>query len=212
MAASKSRAFTGVVYPDSAPENWREILRESLGMWLISPLHTPDPVEDMETGAIKVPKPHYHVMYFHGSPITAKAGRSIFETWPWIVTPPRAEFFQVGSVRNLSRYFVHLDQPDKQQWAEKPESVLTALNGFPLDLSRELTAKDRRALKIATFSFIRDRSITEYSELIDVLMANGDFDTFDYVTDHPMAVQHYLMSQRKVAEAAEQQRAREKVK
>lgn len=77
MAASKSRAFTGLVYPDSAPENWQEILRESLGMWLISPLHEPDPVEDFETGAIKTLKPHYHVMYFHGAPVTPKAGRSI---------------------------------------------------------------------------------------------------------------------------------------
>ncbi len=32
-----------------------------------------------------------------------------FEILPWIVTPKKAEFFQVGSVRNLSRYFVHLD-------------------------------------------------------------------------------------------------------
>lgn len=123
--ASKSRAFTGLVYPDSAPENWREILRGTLGMWLISPLHEPDPIEDLETDAIKTCKPHYHVMYFHGAPITPKAGRAIFEILPWIVTPKKAEFFQVGSVRNLSRYFVHLDQPEKQQWTEKPEDVLT---------------------------------------------------------------------------------------
>lgn len=123
--ASKSRAFTGLVYPDSAPENWREILRGTLGMRLISPLHEPDPIEDLETGAIKTRKPHCHVMYFHGAPITPKAGRAIFEILPWIVTPKKAEFFQVGSVRNLSRYFVHLDQPEKQQWTEKPEDVLT---------------------------------------------------------------------------------------
>lgn len=91
MGASKSRAFTGLVYPDSAPKNWQDILRDSLGMWLISPLHEPDPVEDLETGAIKTLKPHYHVMYFHGAPITPKAGRAIFESsWTWIVTPHKA--------------------------------------------------------------------------------------------------------------------------
>lgn len=197
MAASKSRAFTGLVYPDSAPDNWQEILRESLGMWLISPLHEPDPVEDMETGAIKTRKPHYHVMYFHGAPVTPKAGRSIFEVWPWIVIPHKAEFFQVGSVRNLSRYFVHLDQPEKQQWAEKPEDVLTVLNGFPLDLERELTRKDKREMKKHVFAFIQDRNITEFSELVDVLMYTGDWVLFDFVTDNYGVIQNYLMSQRK---------------
>lgn len=197
MAASKSRAFTGLVYPDSAPADWQTILRESLGMWLISPLHEPDPVEDFETGAVKTRKPHYHVIYWHGAPITPKSARSIFESWPWIVTPAKAEFFQVGSVRNLSRYFVHLDQPDKQQWAEKPESVLTVLNGFPLDLERELTSKDKRELKKLAFAFIQDNGITEYSELVDVLMATGDWVLFDFVTDSYGVFQHYLMSQRK---------------
>lgn len=197
MAATKSRAFTGLVYPDSAPDNWQEILRESLGMWLISPLHEPDPVEDMETGAIKTRKPHYHVMYFHGAPVTPKAGRSIFEVWPWIVIPHKAEFFQVGSVRNLSRYFVHLDQPEKQQWAEKPEDVLTVLNGFPLDLERELTRKDKREMKKHVFAFIQDRNITEFSELVDVLMYTGDWVLFDFVTDNYGVIQNYLMSQRK---------------
>lgn len=200
MAISKSRAFTGLVYPDSAPEDWQDVLRESLGMWLISPLHEPDPVEDVETGAVKTKKPHYHVMYFHGAPITPKAGRSIFETWPWVVTPPKAEFFQVSSVRNLARYFVHLDQPEKQQWAERPEEVLEALNGFPLDLERELTGKDRRELKKQAFAFVQDRSITEYSEFIDALMALGDWRMFDFVTDHSGMFQHYLMSLRKRGE------------
>ena len=199
MAATKSRAFTGLVYLDSAPDNWQDTLRESLGMWLISPLHQPDPVEDMETGAVKALKAHYHVMYFHGAPISAKLARSIFESWPWIVTPPRAEFFQVGSVRNLSRYFVHLDQPEKQQWAEKPEEVLTVLNGFPLDLERELTRKDKRELMKQTFAFIQDRSVTEFSELVDVLMFTGDWLMFDFVTSNYGVVQNYLMSLRKRA-------------
>ena len=197
MAATKSRAFTGLIYPDSAPENWQEILEETLTMWLISPLHQPDPVEDLETGAIKARKPHYHAMYYHGSPISAKAARERFRAWDWIVIPHKDEFFQVGSVRNLSRYFLHLDQPKKQQWSEKPEAVLTVLGGFPLDLERELTREDKRELKKTAIAFIQDRSITEYSELVDVLMAAGDWVLFDFVTDSYGMIQHYLMSQRK---------------
>lgn len=199
--ATKSRAFTGVVYPDSAPEGWQEQLRDSLGMWLISPIHTPDPVEDLETGAIKTLKPHWHVMYCHGNTISPKPAREIFARFEWIVTPKKAEFFMVGSMRNLSRYFVHLDQPEKQQWPEKPEELLTVLNGFPLDLERELTRKDKREMKKAAFAFINDRSVTEFCELVDGLQALGDWTLFDFVTDHYGVFQNYLMSVRKSAEA-----------
>ena len=78
--------------------------------------------------------------------------------------------------------------------------MLTCLNGFPLDLERELTRKDKREMKKQTFAFIQDRSITEFSELVDVLMHTGDWVLFDFVTDNYGVVQNYLMSIRKRAQ------------
>jgi len=189
-----------VVYPDSAPENWTQLLEDSLGMWLISPLHEPDPEEDQESGAIKTKKPHYHVMYFHGSPISCEYARNIFAEFPFLIMPPGDRYFSVGSVRNLTRYFVHLDQPEKQQWAEKPFELLTALNGFPLDLERELTRADKRELKKSILAYVQDNNVMEYSELIDALMHEGAWEMFDYATDHCTMFQHYLMSVRKKLE------------
>lgn len=197
--ATKSRAFTGIVYPDAdtLPEDWQKQLEDSLGMWLISPLHSPDSEENEESGAIKTKKQHFHVMYYHGNTITPKAAREIFGRYPWIVTPPKDEFFQVGSVRNLSRYFLHLDQPEKEQFAGKPEQLLSALNNFPLDLERELTREDKRRMKAACISFIRDCSITEYNELLDALMDGGDWELFDFASDHTQMLQAYLWGVRK---------------
>lgn len=43
-------------------------------------------------------------------------------------------------------------------------------------------------------------SITEFSELVDVLMHTGDWVLFDFVTDNYGVVQNYLMSIRKRAQ------------
>ena len=39
----RARAWTFLVYPDSAPENWRDILDTTVCVpWVESPLHDPD--------------------------------------------------------------------------------------------------------------------------------------------------------------------------
>ena len=49
------------MYPESAPENWREILADLHIPVLISPLHDKDVTPD---GEIK--KAHYHVIIMYG--------------------------------------------------------------------------------------------------------------------------------------------------
>lgn len=194
--ATKARFFTFIVYPESAPDNWRDLLRDSLRQFLLSPLHTPDPVEDWETGAIKVLKEHHHGMMCAGNTITAKAAREILSHWEWIVMPPSDHAFMVGSYRNLSRYFVHLDQPDKQQFPGKPEEQLECLNNFPLDLSKELTKTERRQLKIQLWNIVRDNNVTEYYELLDALGDSQEWDMFELAFDSQSKIEGYIRSRR----------------
>ena len=42
MAENRKRNWVFVLYPDSAPENWREQLREMLVPGFVSPLHDKD--------------------------------------------------------------------------------------------------------------------------------------------------------------------------
>ncbi|MBC9710034.1 MAG: hypothetical protein H9W80_12550 [Enterococcus sp.] len=194
--ATKSRFFTGIVYPDgkNVPVDWIDVLRNSLRMYLISPLHKPDPLEDMESGALKTKSDHHHLLYCHGNTISPRVAREIIPEW--VVLPPADTAFAVGSYRNLSRYFCHLDQPDKQQWAEKPEEILTVLNGFPLDLKRELTASERLQLKKELHAFVRNNSITEYAELMDSLADAQDWDLFELAFDSQSKIEGYIRSKR----------------
>lgn len=206
--ASKARCFTGIVYPDSAPADWIKQLEDTLGMWLISPLHNPDNVDmdgleqlkpDSEEGATndladmnKVRKPHYHVMYHHGNTVGWKAVRSIFPEWVHISKIPSK--FMVTASCNLSRYFVHMDQPEKEQFQGKPEELLTVLNGFPLCLERQLTKTEERQLKLDIITLCDSNNILEFAELSRFLMRTHDWQMFDYVSNHYGWVQAFLRS------------------
>ena len=103
---SRKRNWTAVVYPESAPENWREILDDEHIEWVESPLHDKDMNPD---GSIK--KPHWHIMLlFDGN----KSYEQIKEITDKINAPiPK----YVQSVRAMARYFAHLDNPEKVQYA-----------------------------------------------------------------------------------------------
>ena len=60
----RARAWTFIVYPDSAPTNWRDILDSKCIPWVESPLHDPDPDAPPEEAR----KKHYHVsLEFEGA-------------------------------------------------------------------------------------------------------------------------------------------------
>lgn len=47
----RTRSWTFILYPESAPENWREILNDLFIQWVESPLHDKD--IDEGTGELK---------------------------------------------------------------------------------------------------------------------------------------------------------------
>ena len=53
----KGRDWTFIVYPESTPKNWRDILDETHMRWVESPLHDKDVNPD---GELK--KEHYHIL------------------------------------------------------------------------------------------------------------------------------------------------------
>lgn len=186
----KFRYFTFLVYPESAPENWIEILKRSHLQFAISPLHQPDE---------EVSKPHYHVIYHHGNPVNLSCAKDFIpEEVPanGYVEPARAP-------RNLQRYLIHLDDPDKEQFDGGVVDI-QVLNGFPLDLTRDFSAAERREQRRKVHEFIRDYDICEYSDLLDYL-ADFDLDLYDYACNHTILFNTYITSRRnKRAETAGQ--------
>lgn len=102
----KSREWTCLVYPESAPENWREILQQTFLEVYISPLHCRDTNPD---GTPK--KRHFHVVIAWAGPTTFSNARRIMETFGGVIEPR-----VVGSLRGICRYLCHLDNPEKAQY------------------------------------------------------------------------------------------------
>lgn len=102
---TRTRNFATVVYPESAPEDWKEILFSHCVPAFISPLHDKD---INPTGEPK--KPHYHVMLmFEGKKSVAQV-EEIFSS----INGVGCEV--VKSVRGYARYLCHLDNPEKYQY------------------------------------------------------------------------------------------------
>lgn len=95
-------------YPESAPENWKEIISSWLIDCLVSPLHEFDVNEN---GTRK--KPHYHAILFFDSLKTFEQVHEIIEPLNGpIPIAPR------GTKRNCTRYLCHLNNPEKFQYDE----------------------------------------------------------------------------------------------
>lgn len=102
----KTRNYACVVYPDSSPENWKELLAENFVPAFISPLHDQDV---NPTGEPK--KSHYHVMIMFDGPSTPDKAREIFN----LIGGVGCEI--VKSLRGYARYLCHLDNPEKVQYS-----------------------------------------------------------------------------------------------
>ena len=106
MASEKrKRNWAFIVYPDSAPDNWRDILHELLVPGFVSPLHDADANADGEPK-----KAHWHVM------LTFKGLKS-FEQVAEISAKVNGTKPQViNDVRAYARYLCHPDNPEKAQY------------------------------------------------------------------------------------------------
>lgn len=104
----RSQNWATVVYPESAPENWLDILGELKIESLVSPLHDKDLNPDGEPK-----KPHYHVIIMFPSVKSEEQVKEVFST----IGGVGAE--RVSSIRGYARYLCHLDNPEKHIYDTK---------------------------------------------------------------------------------------------
>lgn len=112
----RTRNWVFVVYPESAPENWQQILRDEQVPGVISPLHDRDINPDGEKK-----KPHWHVLLtFSG----VKTQSQVKEITKKLNAPlPQA----CKDIRGACRYLCHMDNPEKAQYDTKD---VVCIGGF----------------------------------------------------------------------------------
>ena len=105
----RTRNWTILVYPDSAPENWREVIAALHVPAYVSPLHDKDVSAD---GTPK--KPHYHVILcFRGKKSVAQV-QAISDQLSGVRVD--WDHCAVGDLSGAVRYTVHFDDANKAQY------------------------------------------------------------------------------------------------
>ena len=110
-ADMRSRIFATVVYPESAPEDWMQRLEGTHIAAMVSPLHCMD---TLPTGEQK--KAHYHVLWRYAGVKTIAQAQEVVT-----LIGGAGAVEVVSDYRGYSRYLIHLDSPDKAQYA--PEDI-----------------------------------------------------------------------------------------
>lgn len=179
----RTRNWNIVVYPDSAPEDWRDQLDQLHIEWVESPLHEYDM---NETGEQK--KPHWHVLLLFG-------GLKTYEQVCEIIKPLNGPVPQKClSVKGSVRYMSHLDNPEKHQYSV---SDIKAHGGVDLNDLLRPSATERYGMIREMCDFVAVNRIVEFQDLMDYAMHERFDDWFPLLCDNSAYVMgQYIKSQR----------------
>ncbi|MCX0368906.1 replication protein [Clostridium perfringens] len=152
----RTRNFATIVYPDSAPKNWQEILSNQFVPAFISPLHDKDINPNGENK-----KPHWHVIIMYDSVKTLEQAKELISRFNGVGCEP------IQSIRGYARYLCHLDNPEKAQYDKNLVKCLYGADylnviGLAIDKHIALAEMEEFCEKYNVFSFY---ALARYSTL-----------------------------------------------
>src|SRR5699024_3376930 len=177
----KARHWAIVVYPESAPENWVELIEDTRLPFAVSPLHDKDANPD---GEIK--KAHWHVILSWDGPQRATAAQKIAD----MVNAPKP--VRLESVRGAYRYFTHSDNPDKYQY---DDDEIRVFNGFDISSYIAVTKEEKYEAVSKIIKIIKDENYTEYLDLLSGLLEK-DYTLYKVACDNTILVNALVRSSR----------------
>ena len=179
----KGRNWAFVVYPESLPKNYEEIITNTGLPMCFSPLHDHD-VDP--TGEPK--KPHYHVICYYENTTTSKNVKENVTDLLNGTIPIKLE-----SMVGMYRYHLHLDNPEKYQYDDRDR---TFYNGFDVSKVDSLTYTEVSKVLQQIQYMIQQESIIEYADLLDILLDNELFTLWDVARNHTLLLNSYIRSRR----------------
>lgn len=166
---SRTRNWTIVVYPDSAPSNWREILDGLHIEWVESPLHDLDINAD---GQAK--KPHWHILLMFGG---VKTYEQVIELTESLNCPiPK----RVHNCKSLVRYMAHLDNPEKQQY---DISKIVSHGGVDVMDLLKPSSSERYTYIREMMDYCNENNIVEFMDLLNYASVHHFDDWFPLLCD-----------------------------
>ncbi len=185
--SGRTRNYATVVYPESAPENWLDILSSAHVPAMVSPLHDQD---TNGTGETKK-KPHYHVLVTFDNVKTSEQASDLMKSFGGVGCE------RVQSARAYARYLCHLDNPEKAQYS------IDDVRSFGGADYRMLigTAFDKAKSIREMIDYIEENDVTcwadlmryasnERSDWFDTLINSGAYVTKEYIKSRTWKIHH----------------------
>lgn len=180
---NRARSWTFVLYEESAPENWRDILDNEHIEWIESPWHDKDKNADGEPK-----KKHKHILLMFG-------GKKSYEQIKVITDSLKQPIPQrCHDSKGLVRYMAHLDNPEKAQYDVRD---IVAHGGADIAELMRPTSSERYSIIKDMVTYIRSAGVTEFQDLIDYAIEEHFNDWFPLLCDNSaFVINQYIKSQR----------------
>lgn len=173
MAEEKSQAkstyFTFLLYPESIPDNWIELLESTNLQMAISPLHNKDKTEKkelLEQGQ-EYKKEHYHVIYIAKNAITPEAVRNRIKR---LLGDKSVNMVQpiATSVVNAYLYLTHesKDAIAKKKHVYDKKDIIH-LNNFDVDRFEMFDVHEKRDMINSIVEIVKSLELTNVIELAE---------------------------------------------
>ena len=153
MAQKRTRNWDFVFYPESAPENWLEVLEDMRVQFAVSPLHD---LDCNPTGEIK--KAHFHAVLCFPSVKTQEQVKRVLEPLNCPIPIP------CNSLKGSLEYFWHKNNPEKHQY--DPHDLIIG-GGLDIDNILKATATERYEIIAQMVDWCNTHDIIEYKDLLD---------------------------------------------
>ena len=182
----RTRNYVTVVYPESAPDNWLDIVSSSKVPCFVSPLHDKDTNAD---GTVK--KAHWHVIIMFENVKTNEQAVDFIKTFNGVGCEP------VKSLRSYARYLCHLDNPDKYQYSrDDVKSFGGADYIYTIGTAADKTKSIREMI-----TFVNEQDVTCFADLMlyasenrsdwfDTLINSGAYVIKEYIKSYTWKYHH----------------------
>lgn len=147
----RTRTWTMIVYPESAPKDWKDLLDAEHIAWACI-LHDKDVNPD---GTRK--KAHYHVLILFDAVKSFEQVKALADK----VNGPIPQ--RVTSVRGTVRYLIHMDNPEKYQYDRE---AIERHGGIDIDKYFELSVSQVEEVLSEMSRFILENNVDNFGDFI----------------------------------------------
>ncbi|MBO0482215.1 replication protein [Candidatus Enterococcus courvalinii] len=178
----RSNKWAFLIYKESAPENYIEILNEIQVPYILSPWHD----KDIDTKTKEFKKSHKHgALFFESLKSYTQVSELISEK---LNGPSHVQI--VMSPRGMFDYFTHAENPEKTSY-----DIKDIESGAGFDLDKFLLEQNSDTFMNDVIDVIEDQNITEFEELVYYARDNN-YTLLSLIVQHTFFFSKYLDSRR----------------